>query len=143
MIANDKILKSICKNYNLVENYMQARFDKENKWELHHRRETDENKSRQQLIDEGKYYDVEPEELIFLTREEHNKLHHTGKMHSAEARKKISDRTKEMMTEEVCKRVRENTRKAMSKQKWYWWNNGIECTRCENCPGEGFVRGRL
>lgn len=99
MIAKDETLKKICRNYHLIENYMQARFDEENKWELHHRRETDENKSRQQLIDEGRYYDVEAEELIFLTREEHNKLHHTGKKYDEEIKNKISNRTKEMMTE--------------------------------------------
>ena len=91
MIASDEYLKKICRNYHLVENYMQARFDKENKWEMHHRREIDENKSRQQLIDEENYYDVAQEELVFLTKDEHNKLHHKDKIVSAETRKKMSE----------------------------------------------------
>jgi hypothetical protein len=24
-----------------------------------------------------------------------------------------------------------------------WWNNGIDCTMSINCPGEGYIRGRL
>lgn len=24
-----------------------------------------------------------------------------------------------------------------------WWNNGVTCTRSKECPGEGWVRGRL
>ena len=24
-----------------------------------------------------------------------------------------------------------------------WWNNGVICTRAKDCPGEGWVRGRL
>lgn len=91
MIAKDEYLRKICSNYEQVENYKKAVADKENKWHMHHRRETDEMKSMQQLIDEGKYFDVEPEELIFLIMVEHMKLHNTGKIVSEEARKKMSE----------------------------------------------------
>ena len=74
MIAKDEYLRKICSNYEQVENYKKAVADKENKLHMHHRRETDEMKSMQQLIDEGKYFDVEPEELIFLIMVEHMKL---------------------------------------------------------------------
>lgn len=77
MIASEGALKKVCRNYEQVENYEKAVADEENSWELHHRREIDENKSRQQLIDEGKYYDVDPSELIFLTEIEHKSLHNT------------------------------------------------------------------
>jgi len=146
MIANDKSLKRICKDYNLVENYMQARFDKENKWELHHRKEIDENKKRKELIAEGRYYNVEPEELIFLTREEHNKLHHTGNKHnlgkhySEDTKKKISENHKGMLG----KQHSEETKKKISdvRKGIHWYNNGIVEIMSKECP-DGFVRGRL
>lgn len=25
----------------------------------------------------------------------------------------------------------------------YWWNNGVSNTMSKDCPGEGYVRGRL
>lgn len=92
MISTDKRLKKFCKNYHLVENYMQARFDVTQIWHLHHRREISEMKSAKQLIEEGKYYDLEPEELIFLTNSEHSRLHDLNKRE--ETKKKISNSNK-------------------------------------------------
>lgn len=76
MIGNDKHLRKICKLYHLVENYITARFDTENSYDLHHIREITENKSVKDLIKEGKYYDVNPNEVIFIKHSEHIKIHH-------------------------------------------------------------------
>ena len=133
MIAKQKRkLRKVCRNYEQVENYEKAIADEENKWEMHHRRETDENKSRQHLIDEGKYYDVDPSELIFLTRAEHNKIHNIRKHHSEETRKKMSE-AQSNRSEETRKKMSENhkgmlgkthseeTRKKMSENSAKYW----------------------
>lgn len=83
-----------CKDYYLIENYQQAVNDLTQTWDCHHRREITENKSKQQLIDEGRYYDISPDELIFLTKSEHRKLHLKGKRHSAETKRKMSESQK-------------------------------------------------
>lgn len=66
----------ICKKPEHIENYEVAFNDPVQVWECHHRKES--VFSRRELILRGEYYDVEPTELIFLTRAEHNKLHKTG-----------------------------------------------------------------
>ena len=96
MIANIKSLEKYCIDYKNIENYKDAvssplRFD------LHHRREITEKKSKKQLIDENLYYDRPAEELVFLEHGEHMRLHKEGENNplfgqhlSAETRQKIS-----------------------------------------------------
>ena len=69
--------KCICRHPELIENYAEAIADKTQIWEVHHRRE--ELYSYKELIERNEYYDVEPEELIFITREEHEKIDSKGK----------------------------------------------------------------
>lgn len=47
-------------------------------YHCHHRLETDLNMSRQQLIDIERYYNVPASELIFLTKDEHSRIHTIG-----------------------------------------------------------------
>lgn len=86
-----------CRHPDLIENYDKAIADNTQTWEVHHRRE--EFYSKKELIERGEYYDVPPEELIFLTQTEHRKLDsrcqgHSevmkGKKHSEESKKKMS-----------------------------------------------------
>lgn len=99
-MINEKNVNEYCikEQIHLIENYELAMQDETQTWDCHHRREIDENKSKQQLIDANLYYDRPASELIFLTKEEHISLHQKGennimygKTHSDDARQKISD----------------------------------------------------
>lgn len=61
-----------CRNPELIENYDKAIADTTQTWQVHHRKE--EFYSQKELIEKGEYYDVSPEELIFLTKSEHHKI---------------------------------------------------------------------
>lgn len=92
-------VKRFCKEFENIENYSEAVSSQE-MWDCHHRNEIDMNLSRQELIDRDMYYNRPACELIFLTHEAHNSLHHKGKkyrlgaIHSIETKKKISDAQK-------------------------------------------------
>ena len=89
-----------------IENYNEAVSDTIHIYDCHHRKEIAEKKTRQQLIDEGVYYNRPPEELIFLTHEEHAKLHMSNM--TDETRKNLSDKMKgRVFTEEWKKKISE------------------------------------
>ena len=149
MIDKKRAIKYCKDDISLIENYDKAIADNSLVWHCHHRRET--IYSVKELIDIGEYYNRPACELIFLTPLEHIRLHHLGKHHSAETRKKMS----EALYGEKCyifgKHLSEDTRKKMSesnkgKNYWtkgtHWYNNGVICVRAKTCP-EGFVPGRL
>ena len=72
---NIKGIKRYCKDdISLIENYDKAINSKE-RWDCHHRLETDLDVSQQYLKDHGLYYNRPASELIFLTCEEHTALH--------------------------------------------------------------------
>lgn len=71
-------VKKFCKEYRLIENYDQAMADTTQTWHCHHRHEIDWALSKEELIAIGRYYDVHYSELIFLTPEEHKRLHFRG-----------------------------------------------------------------
>lgn len=88
-----------CRNPELIENYDAAMSDTTQTWQCHHRLETHNSDGERRLVDLtrdelkalGMYYDRPSEELVFITGTEHQKLHHKGKLHSEEARKKMSE----------------------------------------------------
>ena len=53
-----------CENISKIENYNKALAAKTT-WDIHHKREITENKSKQQLIDEDIYFNRPADELIF------------------------------------------------------------------------------
>lgn len=61
-----------CRSPELIENYDLAISDKAQVWEVHHRLES--CFTQKFLKEMGLYYDVEPAALIFLTKDEHNKI---------------------------------------------------------------------
>ena len=121
--------KYYCKDYENIENYDNALKDNFKGWEVHHRKEA--NFSRKELIALGMYYNVSSEELIFLTRAEHNKLHKKGKPLPDEAKNKISETLKGKLAGE--------NNPAYGR---HWYNNGKINKYCYECP-DGFVPGRL
>lgn len=124
-----KHIRMYCEDYHLIENYEKAVADETQMWECHHRAETDENLTMEQLIKQSRYFDCKPKELIFLTMSEHSRLHYdselgkkrkrniskslTGEKHpnfgkktSEETKRKISDSLKGRHWKLVdCKRV--------------------------------------
>src|SRR5574344_625905 len=90
MIANKYKVKKYCEDYKKIENYDEA-VKSPLRYDLHHRREISENKSKKQLITENLYYGRPPEELIFLEHSEHVRLHKEGKNLSADTRQRMSE----------------------------------------------------
>lgn len=72
-------IKKYCKNYFEIENYKEAEKDGFNNWVCHHRLEITEDLCigyyASELQKLNLYYNRPPEELIFLTKSEHGKLH--------------------------------------------------------------------
>lgn len=77
MISENYANKFCREDISLIENYDKAINDKTQIWQCHHRLETDKGLSKQELIDTGKYFDVEAKDLIFLTERDHKALHRT------------------------------------------------------------------
>lgn len=75
MISNRSVKNYCCEDLSLIENYEEAINDNTQIWDCHHRLETDEQKSIQDLKDEGRYYNVPASELIFLSPSDHHRLH--------------------------------------------------------------------
>ena len=78
--------KSYCKeDVSKIENYDKAVNDKTQTCHCHHRDEVKVLpsgitviRSKTDLIENGRYYNCPANELIFLTKAEHNSLHHKG-----------------------------------------------------------------
>lgn len=112
-----------CRHPELIENYDKAIADTTQTWECHHRLETHNSDgerrsvdlSTKELIALDMYYDRPPEELIFLTKSEHRRLHGLG----------------------VGFKNTPHSHKGM-----HWFNNGKKQVRAYTCP-EGFTRGVL
>ena len=79
-MISEKCAKSYCSDeISLIENYKTAISDKTKMWEIHHRRECDENGrtlfTKKHLKEMNLYLNRPASELVFVTRSMHNKLH--------------------------------------------------------------------
>lgn len=98
MINEISANKFCCEDISKIENYEQAINDTTQTWECHHRDEVKilpsgmtVIRSRQDLKDAGRYFGCPANELIFLTKAEHRRLHGTN----------LSDETKKKMSESL------------------------------------------
>ena len=90
MICERTVKNFCCEDISLIENYERA-INSPERWDCHHRLETELGLSRQELKDTGRYYNIEAKYLIFLEASEHTRLHKNGHKHSLEQRRKNSD----------------------------------------------------
>lgn len=137
--------KCFCTNPKRIENYARAISDEKHMWECHHRLEThfsdgterpkNVQLSREELIALGVYYNRPAEELIFLTKSEHRKLHNRWINHpegwTEEQKKKHS---------ELLKGKPNVGGDRIQGKKWF--NNGYINVREYDCP-PGFIPGRI
>ena len=157
-----------CKEPEKIENYEKALKDNFKGWECHHRLETHNSDGERRLVDItkkelialGMYYNRPAEELIFLTRSEHDAFrkgkHHSeetkekmreakkGKHLSEEHKNKIAETLKGNIPWNKGKRLSEETKEKMreAKKGMRWYNNGRINVRAKECP-EGFTPGWL
>lgn len=129
--------KGFCARPELIENYDKAIADTTQVWDCHHRME--EHFSQKELIALGLYYNRPPEELIFLTEEEHTRMN--------SACKRLSGRTgskNPFYGKRHTKEQKERWSKITSEKNkgCHWWNNGTTEKFCRECP-EGWEKGRL
>lgn len=102
--------KKFCKeDISKIENYVKAVNDTTKTWHCHHRTEIWWNCSKQDLIKNECYYNRKACELIFLTPEEHVKLHHKNKIVSKETKQKMSKAQKGKPRPEKSIRKRSET----------------------------------
>ena len=74
MISERSAKRYCCEDISLIENYKEA-INSNEKWECHHRLETELNKSVKELKDLNLYFNRPANELIFLTKQQHDSLH--------------------------------------------------------------------
>ena len=107
--------KQFCKEPEKIENYQKAKKDNFKGWHCHHRLEThtsdgirrDVDIPKKELIALGMYYNRPAEELIFLTRSEHD-AYRKGKPKSEETKKKLREAAKgKHCSEETRNKMRE------------------------------------
>ena len=141
-----------CKDYEKIENYQKAKADNFNGWDCHHRLETHNSDGERRLVyitrDElkalGMYYNRPSSELIFLTKSEHQFLHHKGKKRSEKTKKKMSEAWDydKHFNEETKKKMSEAMKGNTATKGMHWFNNGKINVMSKDCP-PGFVPGRL
>lgn len=114
-MINEYRAKRYCKeDLSKIENYDKAVNDSTQIWDLHHKTETWWNCTRKELIENECYYNRKACELIFLTHDEHTRLHQKGKVVSKDYRKKISESKKGCNTWNKGKTASIETRKKLA-----------------------------
>lgn len=130
--------RCFCRTPELIENYDKAIADTTQVWFCHHRLETHTSDGERRAVDLswkelkalGTYYDRPAEELIFLTKKDHEQLHYTGKKrgpHSEETIRKMSESCKgRRLTEEAKEKISKANKgnKAWNKGKHFKIING-------------------
>ena len=76
MIKYRNVTSYCCEDISLIENYDKA-ISNDIIYDCHHRKETDEGLSVKQLKEQNLYFNRPANELIFLSHDEHARLHQT------------------------------------------------------------------
>lgn len=106
-----------CRTPELIENYSEAVADTTQTWVCHHRLETHNSDgerlpleiSRKELQALDMYFDRPPEELVFMTKSEHIRLHCIGRIHSQDVKNRISKTEKgKVVSEETRNRIKKS-----------------------------------
>lgn len=117
-MISEKNVKKFCNgDISSIENYDKAITDMDNMWDCHHRLEVGKNGERismRDLISHGLYYHRPASELVFLTRQEHLRLHNKGKILSEETKRKLSESRKGKQSGMLGRRHSEETRRKLS-----------------------------
>ena len=125
-MINEKRARRYCKeDLSKIKNYDKAIADTTQVWDCHHMTETWWNCSRKELIENECYYNRKACELIFLTPEEHMRLHAKGKPSprkgvtlSAETRRKLCEARKgRIFTEETRRKISEANKRRWAKKR--------------------------
>ena len=115
-MINEYYAKLFCKeDISKIKNYDKAIADKTQTWHCHHMTETWWNCTRKELIENECYYGRKACELIFLTPEEHMRLHMQNI--SDETRKKMSESQKGRTSNRKGVTLSAETRKKISEAK--------------------------
>ena len=110
-------VEKYCDKPEFIENYDLAISDTTQTWHCHHRLE--EFVSKKWLIEHNDYYNVSPNELIFLTKSEHIRLHRKDNKFSEETKRKMSKSQKGKKLSEEAKRKVSESHKGLWKGK-HW-----------------------
>lgn len=103
-LRKQTVMRYCSGDYRLIENYAQAVSDETEVWDCHHRDEIRKLpsgmvvvRSVAELIEDGLYWHLPPEYLIFVKHSDHMKMHkqlhtwkRTGIPHTEETKKKMS-----------------------------------------------------
>lgn len=127
-----KRIRYICEDFENIENYEQAMADTDNMWICHHRLELDEEGHRLNTMQELKakkmYYHRPSEELIFLTPDEHWKIHMND-----EQKKRLSKHQKKLW--KSADKLREVKAKARERR-----DNGLNLVNIEQLSSKSAYR---
>ena len=114
-MINEYYAKLFCKeDISKIKNYDKAIADTTQTWHCHHMTETWWHCSKKELIENECYYHRKACELIFLTPEEHKRLHMKGVTRSEETRRKLSEAKKGRTSNRKGVTLSADTRKKMS-----------------------------
>ena len=117
MINIQNVSYFCCEDISLIENYDKAINDTTQVWDCHHKLEIRDNKSysKKEMMNQGLYYNRPANELMFLTRSEHMKLHYPYLKYNEktdEIKQKISNTLKgKPKSEETKRKIAETLKK--------------------------------
>lgn len=135
-------IEKYCKDYTKIENYELAVADKTHIWEVHHRLEfmpfSKKQCSHKYLIEQGMYFDITADELIFLKKKDHLKLHKTGNKQALGNKSRTGWKSSVITRQRIADAVKGNT----NVRGTHWYTNGLYNVRAKECP-EGFRPGQV